>query len=302
MTAQPQPDFRHITVSPISGALGAEIGGVDLSRPLAPDVVAEIRRALVDNLVIFFREQDLTPDQQKTFGRMFGELHINAFFPQVPGHEDVQLLLKEPQHKNNIGDRWHTDVSYTRRPALGSILYAKEVPPYGGDTMFANMYLAYETLSDGMKTMLRGMRAFHSARENFAKRAAEAELPQSASGGFKHSEDVEQEATHPVIRTHPESGRDALYVNSVFTKNFEGMTREESAPLLQYLFAHLSKPEFVCRFRWQPGSLSFWDNRCTQHFAINDYHGFRRHMNRVTLQGDAPFLTERAEDPTHAAA
>ena len=301
MSAPQTSSFQHITVSPISGALGAEIGGVDISRPLDPTVVAEIRRALVDNLVIFFRDQDLTPDQHEAFARNFGDLHINSFFPQVPGHEHIQLLVKEPQHRNNIGDRWHTDVSYTKRPALGSMLYAKEIPPYGGDTQFANMYLAYETLSDGMKTLLRGLRACHSARENFARRAAEAELPQSSSAGFKHADDVEQEAFHPVVRTHPESGRDALYVNSVFTKNFEGMTKEESAPLLQYLYDHLHKPEFVCRFRWRVGSLAFWDNRCTQHQAVNDYHGYRRHMNRVTLLGDEPFMAERS-DPAHAAA
>ncbi len=293
MSVVPQTDYRHITVRPISGALGAVIGGVDLSQPLSPEVIAEIRRALVENLVIFFRDQDLTPDQHKAFGRLFGDLHVNSFFPQVPGHEHVQLLVKEPQHRNNIGERWHTDVSYTKRPALGSILYAKETPPYGGDTMFANMYLAYETLSDTMKEMLRGLRGYHSARENFAKRAAESDLPESASGGFKHSETVEQEAVHPLIRTHPESGRDALYVNRVFTTGIDGMKPEESAPILEYLFPHLCRPEFTCRFSWEPGSLAFWDNRCTQHSAINDYHGFRRHMNRVTILGDEPFLAER---------
>ena len=293
--------YEHITVSPISGACGAEIGNVDLSKPLDAATLAEVRRAFVENLVIFFRDQDLTPDQHKAFARNFGDLHINSFFPRVDGHEDIQLIVKEPTDRKNVGSVWHSDVTYTKRPALGSMLYAKEVPPYGGDTMFANMYLAYETLSDGMKALLRSLRAYHTAADNFSRAAAEAELPQTGRTGFVYSKDVEQEATHPAIRTHPESRRDALYVNKAFTKNFEGMTREESAPLLGFLFDHLARPEFTCRFRWTAGSLAFWDNRCVQHFALNDYHGHRRHMNRVTVLGDEPFLATR-DDPRRVAA
>ena len=289
MTAQ-KSVYHHITVAPVTGALGAEIGGVDLSKPLSGDVLAEIRRAFVENLVIFFRDQTLTPEQHKAFARNFGDLHINSFFPRVEGHDDVQLLVKEPDDIKNIGEVWHSDVTYAKRPALGSLLYAKEVPPYGGDTMFANMYLAYETLSPGMRTLLRGLKAEHSAAENFAKRAADA---RDKAAGFVYSENAEQDAVHPAIRTHPDSGRDALYVNRSFTKRFAGMTREESAPILRYLFDHLSRPEFTCRLRWRAGTLAFWDNRCAQHFAINDYHGHRRVMNRVTVLGDEPFLAER---------
>jgi taurine dioxygenase len=283
--------YEHIAVAPVTGALGAEIGSVDLSQPLSDGALSEIRRAFVENLVIFFRDQDITPEQHKAFARQFGDLHVNDFFPRVEGHDDVQLIVKEPSDTKNVGGVWHSDVTYTKRPALGSLLYAKEVPPYGGDTLFANMYLAYETLSDGMRAMLRGLRAEHSAAENFARRAADA---RDSAAGFRYSEKAEQDATHPAIRTHPESGRDALYVNRSFTKSFAGMTREESAPLLNFLFDHLSRPEFTCRLRWQAGTLAFWDNRCAQHFALNDYHGYRRHMNRVTVLGDEPFLAERA--------
>lgn len=301
MTTQSAPAYDRIAVNPISGALGAEIGNVDLSQPLDETTLAEIRRAFLDHLVIFFRDQELTPERHKTFARHFGDLHVNSFFPRVDGHDDVQLIVKEPTATANVGGRWHSDVTYTKRPALGSLLYARETPPYGGDTMFANMYLAYESLSDGMKTLLRNLDAYHSAAEGFAKRAAEAETPDSGSAGFVYSEDVEQEAVHPAIRTHPETGRDALYVNCAFTKSFEGLSREESAPILNYLFDHLGRPEFTCRFRWEPGSLAFWDNRCAQHFAINDYNGHRRHMNRVTVLGDEPFLATRT-DPERTAA
>jgi len=267
MTTQ-TTDYEHITV----------------------EALAEIRRAFVENLVIFFRDQDITPEQHKAFARHFGELHVNDFFPRVEGHEDVQLIVKEPDESKNVGEVWHSDVTYKKRPALGSLLYAKEVPPYGGDTMFANMYLAYETLSPGMQALLRRLKAAHSAGENFARRAAETK---GKGVAFQYSENAEQDAVHPAIRTHPESGRDALYVNRSFTKNFAGMTREESAPILGFLFDHLKRPEFTCRLRWRAGTLAFWDNRCAQHFAINDYHGHRRLMNRVTVLGDEPFLAER---------
>lgn len=284
--------FQHISVSPIAGALGAEIEGVNLADPLPEAVLAEVREAFVENLVIFFRGQDITPDQQKAFAKNFGELHINDFIPKLEGHDEIQIISKEAHQRANAGGTWHSDVTYKRAPALGSMLYAKELPPFGGDTMFANMYLAYETLSDGMQELLRGLRAVHSAAENFSKRAEAArEKDGPGLSGFEYSETVEQVATHPVIRTHPESGKDALFVNSVFTKNFEGMTPEESAPILKFLFEHIARPEFSCRFRWSEGAIAFWDNRCAQHLALNDYHGHRRYMNRVTVLEDEPYLS-----------
>lgn len=281
--------YRHIDVHPLSGALGAEIRGVDLSKELPDAVRAEIRDAFHENLVIFFRDQDLTPEQHLAFARHFGTLHTNAFFPTADGYEQIQLVAKEPGDTKNIGDSWHSDVSYQAQPALGSVLYCHDCPPFGGDTLFANMYLAYEALSDGMKRTLRGLRAVNSAGERYRARNMNPEM-QAGNKAMKFSfpEDAEQEAVHPVIRTHPETGRAALFVNGNHTVGFDGWSREESAPLLAYLFDHLGRPEFTCRFRWEAGSLAFWDNRCAQHYALNDYHGYRRIMHRVTVNGDRP--------------
>ncbi len=301
MNNRTETPYQHITVSPLAGALGAEIGGVDLARPLDDATLAEVRRAFLENLVIFFRDQDLSPEAHKAFARHFGELHVNTYFPTVEGHEDVQLIVKEPSDVKNIGDRWHSDVTYKKQPALGSLLYAKETPAAGGDTMFSNMYLAFESLSEGMREMLRGLDGYHSAKERFQEIVADAAKPNQGGAGFTFQEGFEQEAVHPAIRTHPETGRDALYVNSSFTQRFDGLTVEESQPILKFLFDHVGRPEFTCRFHWTPGSLAFWDNRCAQHYAINDYNGHRRHMNRVTVLGDTPFLASR-KDPARVAA
>lgn len=280
--------YNTIAVDRIAGALGAEVSGVDLSRPLADTVIAEIRRALIDNCVIFFRDQHLTPEQHLAFGRRFGELQVHDFVEGMENSEEVLEVRKEEYETRNFGGSWHTDVSYLERPALGSVLYARVVPDHGGDTMFANQYLAYEALSDGMKRLLGGMSAIHSAKRIYgtaAKRAKEA-LPSSMH--YRFSEAAHGEVEHPVIRTHVETGRKALYVNGNFTVRFKGMTEEESAPLLQFLYQHAVRPEFTCRFRWRPNSIAFWDNRAVQHYAINDYHGERRVMHRVTIEGERP--------------
>lgn len=275
-----------ITVRRISGALGAEVEGVDLSRGLDDETVGEVRRALLDHQVIFFRDQQLTPEQHIAFGRRFGELNIHDFVAGMAEYPEVIEIRKEPKDRMNFGGDWHTDVSYLERPALGSILYAKEAPAFGGDTMFASQYRAYETLSDGMKKVLEGLRAVHTADHVYGRRASY--FRDGGSMRVSHAAEAESETMHPVVRVHPETGRKALYVNRVFTVRFDGMTAEESAPLLSYLFEHTVRPEFTCRFRWENGSIAFWDNRCVQHYALNDYHGQRRLMHRVTINGDRP--------------
>ena len=290
--------YQHITVKPLAGAIGAEIFGPDLSQPLMPKVLDEIHRAHLDHLVIVFRNQDLTPDNHKAFARNFGSAHINDFFPTIEGHPDIQLVAKNPEDTRNVGSVWHTDVSYAAKPPLGSMLYALEVPKHGGDTMFASMYASYDALSDGMKELLESLNAVHSATTSFGTNATGPEMrAKNKSMKFKYSADAEQLATHPVIRTHRETGRRGLYVNRSFTKHFEGMTPEESAPLLQYLYDHMARPEFTCRVRWGKGTLTFWDNRCVHHSALNDYQGQRRIMHRVTVLDDKeawPTLTESA--------
>ena len=279
---------KTISVERIAGALGAIISGVDLAEPLRDEAIGDIRAALLEHQVIFFRDQHLTPDQHLAFGRRFGDLQIHEFVEGSPLDPRIIEVRKEPQDTRNFGGGWHTDVSYLERPALGSVLYAHEVPACGGDTMFANQYLAYDTLSDGMKATLESMTAVHSARRPYGPEAGQRYRGGSSSMKYLLSEAANAEVGHPVIRTHVESGRKSLYVNGTFTVRFKDMTEEESAPLLDYLCRHAVRPEFTCRFRWQKNSIAFWDNRCVQHNAINDYHGERRLMHRVTIEGERP--------------
>ena len=278
--------YRHIGVTPICGALGAEIDGVDLSTDISDDVLAEIRKALNEYLVIFFRDQDLTPDQQKAFGLRFGTLNIHPVYEPLPGHPEILQVVKEADALNNIGDTWHSDATFLPEPPMGSILYAREVPPFGGDTLFANLYLAYEMLTEGMRRMLSSMNAVHS--DAFLTQV-NSERNATRSTKLRGGQMETKETIHPVVRTHPETGRKCLYVNEPFTVRFDGMSAAESRPILDYLLAHIKRPEFTCRFRWQVGSMAFWDNRCTHHYALNDYHGYRREMHRVTVNGDRPY-------------
>ncbi|MCZ6843018.1 MAG: TauD/TfdA family dioxygenase [SAR324 cluster bacterium] len=283
--------YRHIDVSPVTGALGAQIDPVNLAHDLDGDCMEEIRRAFLEHQVIFFRGQDLTPERQIAFSHHFGELELHEYVDGMPGHPEVIAIVKEAGNAGyNFGGRWHSDVTYQERPALGSVLYGVEVPPYGGDTLFASQYLAYETLSDGMKQMLDGMKAVHSAARTYGPegRAASTKDGYTKSMSIIPGEKATETMLHPVVRTHPETGRKCLFVNGTFTENFEDMTREESAPLLEYLCRHAISEEFTCRFRWESGSVAFWDNRCVQHYALNDYHGHRREMHRVTISGDRP--------------
>ena len=276
-------EYKHIQVKPISGALGAEIHGVDLAH-LEDEIFAEIHHAFLENLVIFFRDQTITPDQQVAFSARFAPIGYYPFLKGLPDHPAVIEVRKEPEDELNFGGVWHTDTAYLAKPPMGSVLYAKEIPENGGDTMFANLYLAYETLSDPMKAMLNGRKAVNSSR----KGDAAAGRQKSVDENPKDASDVQTESTHPALRTHPETGRQALYVNRGHTVCFEGATPEESAPVLEYLFEHQIRPEFTCRFQWAPGSIAIWDNRCALHYPLNDYHGQRRVMHRVTMEGDTP--------------
>ena len=269
-----------LTVTPISGALGAEVAGVDLARPLDDATVKALRTAWLEYLVLFFRDQELTPAQFLAFARRFGEPIEYPFVKGLPEHPEIIPVLKLEHETANFGGIWHSDTAYLDVPPMASMLIAREVPPVGGDTEFANMYRAYETLSDGMKRMLEGLVGVNSSASADASRTREDRLKDSARDDARK----EYEAHHPVIRVHPETGRRALYVNSAHTVGFEGMTREESAPILGYLFRHQIRAELTCRFRWRPGSIALWDNRCTQHNAINDYAGHRRLMHRITLK------------------
>lgn len=292
--------YTRIRVAPISGALGAEIENVDLRRELDNETFAELHRALLDHLVIFFRDQDITPDQHKAFARRFGEIDLNPFvrpleLETLKGHPEVLEVVKEPYDKLNFGGLWHHDVSYREKPNFGSVLLCRESPTHGGDTMWSNQYLAYETLSVGMKTLLSGLRAVHTSIRGYDlnKIAAYSGVKkddlneESIKRSIAKSESAE--SAHPIVRTHPETRRKCLFVNRAYVLRLDGMTTEESMPLLNFLYDHSSRPEFTCRFRWQKNSIAMWDNRASLHYALNDYQGQRRVMHRVAIHGDRPF-------------
>jgi taurine dioxygenase len=275
---------NSLEIRPLAGAIGAEIFGVDLSERLDDDVVAAIRRAWLEHLVIFFRDQKVPPAEFLAFARRFGEPVEYPFVKGIDGFPEITPVVKLEHERVNFGGLWHSDTTYLETPPMGTMLIAREVPPYGGDTLFANMYQAYETLSEGMRGLLDGLVAVNSSAKADTTKTREDRMRDGANPAARK----EYAAEHPVVRTHPETGRKALYVNGGHTVRFRDMTEEESAALLRFLFAHQTRPEFSCRFRWEVGSLAFWDNRCAQHNPINDYHGFRRVMHRVTLAGDRP--------------
>ncbi|HEV8679693.1 MAG TPA: TauD/TfdA family dioxygenase [Stellaceae bacterium] len=274
-----------LEIRPLAGAIGAEIRGIDLSRALDDDdTIAALRRAWLDHLVIFLRGQDLPPERLLAFARRFGRPVEYPFVNGIEGFPEITPVVKLEHERVNFGGLWHSDTSYLDSPPMGTMLIAREVPPYGGDTLFANMYLAYEALSPGLQRLLDGLVAVNSSAKADVTKTREDRM----RDGARAEAHPEYEALHPVVRTHPETGRKALYINGGHTLRFNDMTEAESRPLLDFLLAHLVRPEFTCRFRWEAGSLAFWDNRCAQHNPINDYHGFRRVMHRVTLAGDRP--------------
>jgi len=274
----------RIEVHPVAGALGAEILNVDLAQDLAEETVGAIRRAWLEHLVVFFRDQTLEPELFLQLARRFGEVIEYPFVKGIEGFPQITPVVKLENEKMNFGGLWHSDTAYLEQPPMATMLIAREVPAFGGDTLFANMYLAYETLSEGMRRVLEGLVAVNSSAKADVTRTREDRV----RDGAKQEAKKQYAAEHPVVRTHPETGRKALYVNFGHTVRFRDMTEEESAPILNYLFQHTARPEFTCRFRWQAGSVALWDNRCTQHNPINDYHGYRRVMHRVTLAGDRP--------------
>lgn len=270
-------------IRPTSNAVGAEISQIDL-RKLAPVELDDVRAAFAEHGVLFFRDQSLSPEEHIGFAEQIGAINVNRFFRAVDGHPKIAEVLKEPDQTVNIGGGWHTDHSYDENPAMCSILYAREVPETGGDTLFAGMGAAYDALSDGFKQMIGRLSAVHSSRHVFGRRAGN---EQASGGRIGNPEAALQDAVHPVVIAHPVTGRPLLYVNPGFTIGIHGFRQRESSALLDFLYQHAARPEFQTRFRWEPGSLAMWDNRATWHLALNDYHGQRRYLHRITIEGGA---------------
>lgn len=291
MLAVNQKDYARIEVIPLAGALGAEIAGVDLTN-MDDATFKEVHRAWLRHQVIYFRKQNMTPDDHLVYARRWGEIHIHPFNAPMDGYPEILQLMKTETAERNNGNLWHSDQMYTENPAKATILIAREMPPFGGDTMFTNQHLAFDALSDGMKKMLANLKGVNdgNSRKNFRGKTR-AELAQNGQATTPQKEadpNVQTVSVHPLIRTHPETGRKALYVGS-HTVRIDGMTDDESTPLLQYLMEHSTRPEFICRVRWEVGTLTMWDNRCCQHYALNDYQGVRRCVHKVTVKGDQPF-------------
>ncbi|MBL8669295.1 MAG: TauD/TfdA family dioxygenase, partial [Alphaproteobacteria bacterium] len=251
---------------------------------------AAIRQAFLKHHVVFFRDQELTPDQHKAFCRRFGTLDLDRFVVPLPGHPEILEVVKAEGEKFAFGNSWHADVTFYERPPLGSVLYALEVPPYGGDTLFVNMHAVYDMLSPGMQRMLEGLNGVHSARYSYGQKVVAPRFKEGREMKLRHDreDEAQAEVIHPVVRTHPETGRKGIFVNPVYTVRIDGMTDEESKAVLAYVYDLAMRPEFSCRFAWRKHTVAFWDNRCVWHYANNDYHGFRRVMHRVTIDGDRP--------------
>lgn len=277
----------RIAVRPAAGACGAEIAGVRIGDAIDDATIAEIRQALNEHGVVFFRDQQFGAEQHKAFARRFGEIFVHPNYRGMQEDDEIVMIRREPGDQHIVGEDWHADTTMVRAPPMGAILYAIEVPPYGGDTCFAHQAAAYDALSQGMKRLLDGLRAVHTDRMVAG--------PQAGRNAYRSTKVREDESwretvsTHPVVRTHPETGRKMLFVNAAYTVGFEGMTEEESRPLLDYLLEHGHRPEFTCRFRWENGSVAFWDNRTVKHLAVHDAGPFRRLMRRVQIAGDVPY-------------
>ncbi|PHQ69718.1 MAG: taurine dioxygenase [Sneathiella sp.] len=288
-------EYNRINVMPITGTIGAEITGVDL-RNLDAETITEIRAAFLEHVVVFFRDQPLSIEDQKTFTSHFGDFGTEPFVKTMTEHPEVIAVVKEADEINsiNFGGHWHSDWSFQEAPPMATILHGQDIPPYGGDTVFANMYLAYETLSAGMKEIIDPLIAIHSARRPYGTGKSILGNKKRKSMTIIHSEEAHAEIEHPVVRIHPETGRKALFVNPVYTLRLKGMSESDSREILEKLFQHSVKEIFTCRFRWRNNSLAMWDNRCAMHLALNDYDGFRRALHRTTIAGDRPVGPEKA--------
>ena len=276
-----------IAIKPLDG-VGAEISGIDLCEDISPADMASLRAALAENGVIFFHDQEIDEQDHIAFAKRWGKININRFFAAHENYPEIALVAKEPDQKQNIGGGWHTDHSYDREPAMGSILVARETPETGGDTMFASMYRAFETLDDDLRKEIKDKRAVHSAKHIFGKNAYyEQQDDFSSRIGNSETGTELNDVSHPMVINHPDSGKKAVYVNPAFTIKVEGLEEEESNKLLSKIYTHCMNTDHVHRFKWKPGSIAFWDNRSTWHWALNDYHGQRRVMHRITVEGSA---------------
>ncbi|MEE2979917.1 MAG: TauD/TfdA family dioxygenase [Pseudomonadota bacterium] len=284
-------DYQTITVTPAAGALGAEVSGIDLAPPLSDRAFDELHHAFTTHMVLMFRDQNLTPEQQVAFGARFGPIYRVPYVEHLADHPDIIAVLKEADEQKifTFGGTWHTDFSFLPEPPASSLLYALDVPETGGDTIWANMTAAYDTLSDGLKASLDGMVAIHTGAPHGTKFAPPPDMAVSRSIKMSRGDPAaDNETEHPVVRIHPVSDAKGLFINPVYTVRFKGMTEAESRPLLDYLCAHAVRPEFTCRLSWRQGSMAMWDNRCTQHLAVNDYDGQRRLLHRITIAGERP--------------
>jgi len=274
-----RPSADRLSIRPLTPCIGAEIGGVDLSRELPDAVIADIRQALLDHRVIFFRDQAISSEQHIAFALRFGALEVHPFTKNKPGHPEIILLENDEKNRSRI-NVWHSDVTWRREPSLGSILKAVEVPESGGDTVWANMVAAYAGLPDEVRQRIDPLFAIHDFTSSFGRGMAPERLAEMQK--------QYPEVRHPVVRTHPETGEKALYVNAAFTREIADMDPDESRVLLDFLCRRAHRPEYQVRFQWRPGSIAFWDNRTTQHYPVSDYWPARRAMERVTVVGDRP--------------
>jgi alpha-ketoglutarate-dependent taurine dioxygenase len=273
-------------IEPLTGTIGAEVHGIRLSADMTDTSLREIRDALFTYGAIGFRNQSWNRDDQIAFSKRFGDLEVHPIVNGMSGHPEIVKMHKPAAVDATFGVGWHTDNTFFERPSLGSIVYAEIVPPVGGDTLFANQQAAYDGLSSGMKEMLNGMIAIHSAKDAYTSKTALEKYGSNGPISYRHSKSVEAEVEHPVVISHPVTGRKALFVNPMFTLGVKDMKEEESDPILQYLFHHAVREDYQCRFRWKPGSVAMWDNRIVMHAALNDYKGHERLLYRSTINGD----------------